>query len=283
VRLTVLVVDRDLLVIEAARFLIEGEGHSVATASTGGEAFSLERPHLALIDMSLPDVSGPSMVRHFNERGVPCVAMAGQGAFRIALEATRLGAVDVIEKPIIPEEFISVTRRISSVAGHNDAADASLALHSAQRWATMVIRAISLPSDPRTLHEWGHGIGVSQGALRSWCRTARQPARRSLAFARILRAIVRQHDSGLPPEDLLNVVDRRTLHKLLAASGASNGRLPPSVLHFLQGQRLIEQSFALDEVRRAMKYAHVAEAASGGVSWPAANRHRGAAVGSLIR
>jgi CheY-like chemotaxis protein len=263
VRLTVLIVDRDAVVIEAARSLIEREGHSITAARTGSEAVALQRPDAALIDMA--DVSGLSTVRHFNDRGVACVAMAGQGAFRVALEATRLGAVDIIEKPIIPDEFISVTRRISS-AVRGDVADASLALHSAQRWATVVIRAVSLPRDPRTLGEWGHGIGVSEGALRNWCRTALVSAKRSLAFARILRAVVRQHDSGLPPEELLNVVDRRTLTKLLNASGAANGRLPRSVQEFIQGQHLIEHPYALSEISRAMASANLARPAGGGLS-----------------
>ena len=141
----------------------------------------------------------------------------------------------------------SVTARSHSRAGRHELPEA----HSLTRWAAVVLRAIDSQTDARTLHEWGRSVGASTGALRNWCRTAGLSARRSLQFARMLRAVVRQaeHHTPMPPEHLLNIVDRRTLVKLLRASGGTQDRLPPSVNDFLERQQLIESPEAVAEIR----------------------------------
>jgi hypothetical protein len=135
------------------------------------------------------------------------------------------------------------------VKSASDNADA----HSLMRWAEPIVRVIGTQSDPRTLSEWGRCVGVSSGALSNWCRTARLPAHRSLRFARVLRAVVRQQVSGSRPEDLLNIVDRRTLAKLLLASGGQLMQLPPTVEDFLSRQRLIDSAEAVEQVRGALE------------------------------
>ena len=62
------------------------------------------------------------------------------------------------------------------------------ALRSRPRWAWAVVRATDASRDPRNLTEWGRSIGVSYGALRNWCSTARISANKSLAFALRFRA-----------------------------------------------------------------------------------------------
>ena len=121
--------------------------------------------------------------------------------------------------------------------------------HSLIRWSTIVVGAVSSKSDVTTLREWGRAVGVSVGALRNWCLTAGIPARQSLIFARLLRAIVRQKGGSVPPEYLLNIVDRRTLVKVLVAAGGTRDKLPVNVDEFCSRQKLVANKSAVEHVR----------------------------------
>jgi hypothetical protein len=124
--------------------------------------------------------------------------------------------------------------------------------HSIERWTGVVVRTISSPTDPRTLEQWGRAVGASAGTLRNWCRTAHLSARRSLLFARVLRAVARHQHSAERPEDLLDVVDQRTLAKILAASGGTADQLPRTIDEFLSRQQLIACPMGIEEVRRTI-------------------------------
>jgi lantibiotic biosynthesis protein len=123
-----------------------------------------------------------------------------------------------------------------------------LSMHALARWARAVVSVIESPADPKTIDLWGRSIGVSRGALINWCRTAQLSPKRSLDFARVLRAVVRQ-DRGVTPENLLDVVDLRTLDRLLAlGNGRRSNALPRTANEFLREQRWIESPAALTEV-----------------------------------
>ena len=124
--------------------------------------------------------------------------------------------------------------------------------HAVGRWAQLILRSLLLHADPRTLAEWGKSLGASTGALRNWCRTARLPARRSLLFARLLRAVALHQSTGVEPEDLLDVADRRTLQKLMAIGGGTTRSLPTTIEGFLTNQRLIDREDAVARIRREL-------------------------------
>jgi hypothetical protein len=133
-------------------------------------------------------------------------------------------------------------------------ADAPLAApepHAAARWARAVVRVIDAPSDPKTIAAWGRVAAAAPGTLKNWCRTADVGPRRSLAFARVLRAIVWRQKCGRRPEDLLDVVDHRTLAGLLklgVALDTAPATLPDTVEEFLRRQQWIVDPIALHEV-----------------------------------
>ncbi|HET9360006.1 MAG TPA: hypothetical protein VFO58_09655 [Vicinamibacterales bacterium] len=68
----------------------------------------------------------------------------------------------------------------------------------------------------------------------------------------MFRAVIRQSTTPAPPEDLLNVVDRRTLAELLVASGGTSTRLPGNEHEFLERQRFIDNQAALAAVQAAL-------------------------------
>jgi ActR/RegA family two-component response regulator len=256
----ILLIDDDGVASEALVRLFMLDGYEVARAHNGRDGLRRASdfdPDVAVIDLRLPDMSGLDVLRQMRDRHpwTACVMVTGFGTCSSAVEAIRLGACDFLEKPVDPDHMLRLVRKAISGRAHSFDAEVHLQpteAHSLKRWATVVVRAVGAPTDPRTLQEWGRAVGASPGAIRNWCRTARLSARRSLLLTRVLRAVVRQHDTMAPPEDLLNIVDRRTLVKLIAASGGHHGRLPASTSEFLQRQHLIDNMAAVNELRGAL-------------------------------
>jgi hypothetical protein len=127
------------------------------------------------------------------------------------------------------------------------------AAHAAARWAKAIVPILDSPSDLRTVADWSRWVGASQGALRDWCRTARITPRRSLVFGRLLRAVLLSDGGRHAPENLLDVVDRRTLAGLLKLAGLSAGTFPHDVREFLESQVLIRDEDTLVELERALQ------------------------------
>lgn len=123
--------------------------------------------------------------------------------------------------------------------------------HAAARWARAAAGILGAPTDPTTVEAWGRGIGVSSGALRGWCRAAGVRAKPSLDFARMLRAVVQARERGWDPQNVLDVVDDRTLRRLLVLSGFTapvHTAWRPTAEHFLEAQRFVREPMNLRAV-----------------------------------
>jgi hypothetical protein len=126
--------------------------------------------------------------------------------------------------------------------------------HAAARWARILVRIVDAPRDPRTIGMWSRYVYMSPGAVRNWCRIAGVSPRRSLVFARLLRAVVLGQGGRQRPENLLDVVDRRTLIGLFRFAGLNpHGDFPKDVDSYLERQSLVRDSDCLCEISRALK------------------------------
>ncbi len=102
----VLVVDDEPAIRQTIKDILDDEGYVVdlaASAAEAREARRRQRPDVVLLDIWMPDLDGISLLREWNERGgLPCpvIMISGHGTVETAVEATRLGAWDFIEKPI---------------------------------------------------------------------------------------------------------------------------------------------------------------------------------------
>ncbi len=102
----VLVVDDEPDIRQTIKDILDDEGYVVdvaASAAEAREARRRQRPDVVLLDIWMPDLDGISLLREWNERGgLPCpvIMISGHGTVETAVEATRLGAWDFIEKPI---------------------------------------------------------------------------------------------------------------------------------------------------------------------------------------
>jgi len=102
----ILVVDDEPDIRATIKDILEDEGYVVDVAESAAaarEARRRQRPDAILLDIWMPDLDGISLLREWSERGgLPCpvIMISGHGNIETAVEATRLGAWDFIEKPL---------------------------------------------------------------------------------------------------------------------------------------------------------------------------------------
>ncbi|MDR3387899.1 MAG: sigma-54 dependent transcriptional regulator [Rudaea sp.] len=103
---TILVVDDEPDIRSTVKEILEDEGYEVmlaASAAAAREARQRVRPDVVLLDIWMPDLDGISLLREWASAGAlscPVIMMSGHGTVETAVEATRLGAWDFVEKPI---------------------------------------------------------------------------------------------------------------------------------------------------------------------------------------
>jgi len=102
----ILVVDDEADIRGMVQEILTEEGYEVRTAGNAAEARAARahaEPDLMLLDIWMPDMDGISLLREWTRDGAlafPVVMMSGHGTVETAVEATRLGAVDFVEKPL---------------------------------------------------------------------------------------------------------------------------------------------------------------------------------------
>jgi len=111
----ILVVDDEDGIRKVLGQLLEYEGHEVASAAHGGEAITLHasfRPDLTFLDVKMPRMDGLEVLTRIRESdpGAVVVMISGHGTIDTALEATRRGAFDFLEKPLDTDRILLVLR-----------------------------------------------------------------------------------------------------------------------------------------------------------------------------
>jgi two-component system nitrogen regulation response regulator NtrX len=105
----VLVVDDEENIGRSLKLILEREGYTVGTCSSVAEAKA--HPHRAdayLVDVRLPDGSGIDLVRWMktHDYDAPILMISGHGTIADAVEATRAGAFDFLEKPLSRDKVL---------------------------------------------------------------------------------------------------------------------------------------------------------------------------------
>ncbi|MEO8444678.1 MAG: sigma-54 dependent transcriptional regulator [Gammaproteobacteria bacterium] len=102
----ILVVDDEDDIRTTISDILEDEGYVVSVAADAVAARTVigqDRPDLILLDVWMPNVDGITLLREWSREGeprCPVVILSGHGTVETAVEATRLGAVDFVEKPL---------------------------------------------------------------------------------------------------------------------------------------------------------------------------------------
>jgi FixJ family two-component response regulator len=260
----VLLIDSDQSTLRQFEHVLSTAGHMILTATSGLDGLELLRRHavdLILSNLYLPDISGLELLRLVRDgaAAIPFVAITTFGNARGAVAAMKLGAAEFIEKPVREDSLLRIVegalveRHEERSADVEESTPELQTAHAAERWARAVVPIVDAAVDPRTVRGWSRLVYVSPGALRNWCRMAGIPPRRSLVFARLLRVVCLSRGGRHKPENLLDVVDRRTLVGLLRFAGLSGQReFPEDVDTFLEWQQLVRDPDALRAITSAL-------------------------------
>jgi two-component system nitrogen regulation response regulator NtrX len=107
----ILVIDDEAPIRDSLRMMLEYEGYEFIGAATGQEGIALaerDAPDLVLLDVKMPGMDGIEVLErlhHMNET-LPVVVVSGHGTISTAVEATKKGAFDFIEKPFASERVL---------------------------------------------------------------------------------------------------------------------------------------------------------------------------------
>ena len=113
----IMVVDDEIGIRELLSEILADEGHDVCLAENAAAARALRnaaRPDLVLLDIWMPDTDGITLLKEWAANGqlsMPVVMMSGHGTIDTAVEATRIGALDFLEKPIALQKLLATVKK----------------------------------------------------------------------------------------------------------------------------------------------------------------------------
>jgi DNA-binding NtrC family response regulator len=117
----VLVVDDEPDIRGVVRDILEDEGYEVSLAESAEQARYARRnrlPDLVLLDIWMPDTDGITLLKEWSEEqelDFPVIMISGHGTVETAVEATRLGAYDFIEKPLsLAKLLVTIERALET-------------------------------------------------------------------------------------------------------------------------------------------------------------------------
>ncbi len=124
----ILVVDDEADIRALIQDILGDEGYGVTVAADAGEARSARAERkfdLILLDIWMPDTDGITLLREWSDAGdmnCPVVIMSGHGTVDTAVEATRLGAFDFVEKPLSLAKLLRTVEAALDSAGRQSRA-----------------------------------------------------------------------------------------------------------------------------------------------------------------
>ncbi|HBI84051.1 response regulator [Orrella sp. NBD-18] len=112
----ILVVDDEIGIRELLSEILYDEGHTVELAENASQARASRlriRPDLVLLDIWMPDTDGVTLLKEWGSQGLldmPVIMMSGHATIDTAVEATRIGAIDFLEKPITLQRLLKTVQ-----------------------------------------------------------------------------------------------------------------------------------------------------------------------------
>jgi DNA-binding NtrC family response regulator len=113
----ILVVDDEIGIRELLSEILGDEGHSVLLADSAHQARRLREDNLldlVLLDIWMPDTDGVTLLKEWASTGkltMPVIMMSGHATIDTAVEATRIGALDFLEKPIALQKLLKAVEQ----------------------------------------------------------------------------------------------------------------------------------------------------------------------------
>ena len=113
----ILVVDDEHGIRDLLWEILNDEGHQVELAENAAQARaarSKERPDLVLLDIWMPDTDGVTLLKEWSSTGLlnmPVIMMSGHATIDTAVEATKIGALAFLEKPITMQKLLKAVEQ----------------------------------------------------------------------------------------------------------------------------------------------------------------------------
>jgi two-component system nitrogen regulation response regulator NtrX len=132
----VLIIDDEEAIRSSLKMIFEYEGYECLLAANGAAGIKIaekEQPDLVFLDIKMPQMDGMDVLKRLKsaDGSPPVVILSGHGTVKTAVEATKLGAFDFIEKPPESERILLVARNAleqhelrRKVAGFRESQDA---------------------------------------------------------------------------------------------------------------------------------------------------------------
>ena len=186
----ILVVDDEADIRGLLKEILSEEGYEVDVAADAGQARSFRAaqvPDLVLLDIWMPDTDGITLLREWSVTDgydCPVVMMSGHGTVETAVEATRLGAFDFVEKPLSLTKLLRTVERALDAGRRKRLSEraqgASLAVPIGKSKVTQALReqvqnAASSSSPVLLLGELGSGREAYARYLHSLSPRAARP------------------------------------------------------------------------------------------------------------
>ena len=112
---TICIVDDEPGILKTLSELLEDEGYQVTSAKSGTDALDVIRqdpPDLVFLDIWMPDLDGLEVLKRVRQQfpNMMVIVMSGHGSIETAVQATKLGAYDYLEKPLDSEKITILVR-----------------------------------------------------------------------------------------------------------------------------------------------------------------------------
>ncbi|HQS01451.1 MULTISPECIES: response regulator [unclassified Polaromonas] len=133
----ILVVDDELGIRDLLSEILNDEGHQVELAENAAQARAARgrsRPDLVLLDIWMPDTDGVTLLKEWSSSGLlsmPVIMMSGHATIDTAVEATKIGAIAFLEKPITLQKLLkAVEQGLLKSAGRKPLVTPAALLHA---------------------------------------------------------------------------------------------------------------------------------------------------------
>ncbi|HVE09008.1 MAG TPA: response regulator transcription factor EsaR [Paraburkholderia sp.] len=149
---TILVVDDEMGIRELLSEILSDEGHVVEVAENAQEARDSRlraAPDLVLLDIWMPDTDGVTLLKEWAAQGqltMPVIMMSGHATIDTAVEATKIGALNFLEKPIALQKLLKAVEQGLARGSAAPAPGGAAAKPASPTNASTVASAAALPT-----------------------------------------------------------------------------------------------------------------------------------------
>ncbi|NQV86420.1 MAG: sigma-54-dependent Fis family transcriptional regulator [Woeseiaceae bacterium] len=232
----VLVVDDEVDIRALIQDILTDEGYGVSVAADATEARlarSKRKFDLILLDIWMPDTDGITLLREWSDAGdlnCPVVIMSGHGTVDTAVEATRLGAFDFVEKPL------SLAKLLRTVEGALESAGKPS--RAATRLLPSLLAPIGRSDAMKALRERVQQFARHDGSV----LISGEPGSGRGAFARFMHALSRRTDEPLTNLTAASVSEVNVEEQLLGRE--HDGQVTAGIFERASGGTLVVDELA---------------------------------------